>query len=199
MQSAFAMHNPSQFRVFIYALSVSDDSIYRNRIQGQSRAFRDVSSWSTHQIAQQIVADGIHICEYAPRFPLNVLSIRLNTPKQLLSVVNLNGYTKGSRNDIFAARPAPIQVSMMGFAGMTINILTIRCLTLSLQTGTLAAGWCDYIVTDAISSPPQTSASERWLKKWQDATAGQNPEQIAAVKEDYLTDIDPENAGEDWM
>ena len=29
----------------------------------------------------------------------------------------MNGFTKGARNDIFAARPCPIQVSFLGFAG----------------------------------------------------------------------------------
>lgn len=32
-------------------------------------------------------------------------------------VVNLGGYTKGARNDIFAARPSPVQLQLMGFAG----------------------------------------------------------------------------------
>ena len=30
-------------------------------------------------------------------------------------LVNLNGYTKGARNDIFAMRPAPVQLLYMGF------------------------------------------------------------------------------------
>lgn len=32
-------------------------------------------------------------------------------------LVNLNGYTKGACNEIFALRPAPVQVSMLGFSG----------------------------------------------------------------------------------
>lgn len=32
-------------------------------------------------------------------------------------VINLGGYTKGAKNEIFAARPCPIQISLMGFAG----------------------------------------------------------------------------------
>jgi predicted O-linked N-acetylglucosamine transferase (SPINDLY family) len=32
-------------------------------------------------------------------------------------VINLGGYTKGSRNEIFAVRPSPVQISLMGFAG----------------------------------------------------------------------------------
>ncbi len=33
--------------------------------------------------------------------------------------VNLNGYTKGARNEIFALRPAPVQTSYMGFPATT--------------------------------------------------------------------------------
>jgi hypothetical protein len=29
--------------------------------------------------------------------------------------VNLNGYTKGARNEIFALQPAPVQTSFLGF------------------------------------------------------------------------------------
>ncbi len=76
--------------------------------------FRDVSAWAPEKLIEQIVRDGIHI------------------------LVNLNGYTRGARNDIFAARPAPIQMSFMGFAG------------------SLGAEWCDYILADTTAIPPST-------------------------------------------
>jgi protein O-GlcNAc transferase len=41
----------------------------------------------SQQIAKRISSDGIHIA------------------------INLNGYTKGGRNEIFAMRPAPVQVT----------------------------------------------------------------------------------------
>lgn len=31
-------------------------------------------------------------------------------------LVNMNGYTKGARNEIFALRPAPIQVNILSIA-----------------------------------------------------------------------------------
>ncbi|KAI3971963.1 hypothetical protein MKX01_030164 [Papaver californicum] len=49
--------------------------------------------------------------------------------------MNLNGYTKGARNEIFAMQPAPIQVSYMGFPGTT------------------GANYIDYLVTDEFVSP----------------------------------------------
>ena len=35
----------------------------------------------------------------------------------IVAVINLGGYTKGARNDIFAARPCPVQMQCMGYAG----------------------------------------------------------------------------------
>ncbi len=75
-----------QVEVFCYALSVSDNSEWRQRIEAEAEHFLDVSSWSTPAIASKISSDGIHIA------------------------INLNGYTKGARNEIFALLPAPVQV-----------------------------------------------------------------------------------------
>lgn len=52
-------------------------------------------------------------------------------------LVNLNGYTKGSRNEVFALRPAPIQIMYMGFPGSS------------------GASYMHYLVTDAVVSPPR--------------------------------------------
>lgn len=47
----------------------------------------------------------------------------------------MNGYTKGARNEIFALRPAPIQVMWLGYPG------------------TSGASYMDYIITDEQTSP----------------------------------------------
>ena len=47
----------------------------------------------------------------------------------------MNGYTKGARNEIFALKPAPIQVMWLGYPG------------------TSGAEYMDYIITDKITSP----------------------------------------------
>lgn len=114
MQSVFGLHNPSKTKAFCYATTASDRSVHRQQIEREAPVFRDVSNWSPDKLVEQIVQDGIHI------------------------LVNLNGYTRGARNEIFAARPAPIQMSFMGFAG------------------TLGAEWCDYILADTTAIPPQT-------------------------------------------
>lgn len=54
------------------------------------------------QAADRINQDGIHI------------------------LVNMNGYTKGARNEIFALKPAPIQVNM------TETVLILPCLAPAL-------------------------------------------------------------------
>ncbi|KAJ7978209.1 Tetratricopeptide repeat (TPR)-like superfamily protein [Quillaja saponaria] len=111
MGSVFGMHNTKTVEVFCYALSPNDGTEWRQRIQSEVEHFVDVSSMSSDMIAKMINKDKIHI------------------------LVNLNGYTKGARNEIFAMQPAPIQVSYMGFPGTT------------------GAAYIDYLVTDEFVSP----------------------------------------------
>lgn len=119
MQSVFGLHNPSRVKAFCYATTASDNSIHRQQIEREAPVFHDASSWSLDRLVEQIVNDGIHI------------------------LINLNGYTRGARNEVFAARPAPIHMSFMGFAG------------------TLGAEWCDYILADQIAIPPETRSLGR--------------------------------------
>lgn len=119
MQSVFGFHDQSRAKAFCYATTASDKSVHRRQIEREAPVFRDVSNWSSDKLVEQIVTDGIHI------------------------LVNLNGYTRGARNDIFAARPAPIQMSFMGFAG------------------TLGAEWCDYLLADTTAIPPETLRPHR--------------------------------------
>ncbi|KAJ2064668.1 hypothetical protein GGI17_000810 [Coemansia sp. S146] len=118
MQSVFGMHDRRRFQATCYATTAADGSAHRLKIEAEADVFVDCAAWSTARIVERIVADGIHV------------------------LVNLNGYTKGARNEIFAARPAPVLVAFMGFAG------------------TLGAGWCDYVVTDPIVCPPWTVRCE---------------------------------------
>ncbi|KAF9972380.1 hypothetical protein BGZ73_004529, partial [Actinomortierella ambigua] len=123
MQSVFGMHDKKLFEVFCYATTPADQTPYRAKIQSEVEHFIEVSTWSTQAIVERIVADGIHV------------------------LVNLNGYTKGARNEVFAARPCPVQVSFMGFAG------------------TLGAGWCDWIIADPIVCPPEMVSAVAWRRK----------------------------------
>lgn len=114
MQSVFGMHDASRAKAFCYATTASDKSAHRKQIEEEAPVFRDTSSWSADRLIQQIVEDEIHI------------------------LINLNGYTRGAKNEVFAARPVPIQMSFMGFAG------------------TLGAEWCDYLYADETAIPQAT-------------------------------------------
>lgn len=114
MQSVFGLHNPNRVKAFCYATTASDRSIHRQQIEHEAAVFRDASSWPVERLVHQILQDGIHI------------------------LINLNGYTRGARNEVFAARPAPIQMSFMGYAGTT------------------GAEWCDYLLADELTIPQET-------------------------------------------
>ncbi|XP_022929788.1 probable UDP-N-acetylglucosamine--peptide N-acetylglucosaminyltransferase SEC [Cucurbita moschata] len=111
MGSVFGMHNREHVEVFCYALSPNDNTEWRQRIQFEAEHFVDVSAMTSDVIAKMINEDKIQI------------------------LINLNGYTKGARNEIFAMQPAPIQVSYMGFPGTT------------------GATYIDYLVSDEFVSP----------------------------------------------
>lgn len=137
MQSVFGFHDRKRFKVFCYSLSPSDNSPYRKTIENGSDVFVDVSFWKVSDIVGQIVSDGIHV------------------------LVNLNGYTKGGKTEIFAARPAPIQVSVMGYAS-TMGAGNINDNPLNLPSARRASSgyfdsldsrFIDYAIVDEIVCP----------------------------------------------
>jgi protein O-GlcNAc transferase len=92
MLSTFSLHDRQKFNIFVYATTSSDNSYYRQRIEQDAQIFRDVSASPAQEVVEQITEDKIHV------------------------LVNLGGYTKAARNDIFAARPCPVQMSFLGYA-----------------------------------------------------------------------------------
>ncbi|CEP11953.1 hypothetical protein [Parasitella parasitica] len=146
MQSVFGFHDSTNYEVFCYATTPSDSSPYRLKIEQECERFLDVSSWTNQQVVERVLADGIHI------------------------LINLNGYTKGARNEIFAARPCPVQCSFMGFAG------------------TLGGGWCDWIIADPIVCPPEMVSGEVWR---------QRGSVMDTANGDFHGDIDPEEEAQD--
>lgn len=155
MQSVFGFHDLSRFNVFLYATTSSDGSPYRQKIERETQHLIDVSAWSNQQVVERIVMDNVHV------------------------LMNLNGYTKGARNEIFAARPCPVQMEFMGFAG------------------SMASRWTDWVVADPIVCPPEMTCVDRWRQqKYQAATAGSLVQQRAT---DMLADLDPEEASDEWV
>src|SRR6185437_11418841 len=63
-------------------------------------------------------------------------------------LIDLNGHTEGARTDILAGRPAPIQLSYMGYPG------------------SMGADFFDGIIADAIVVPPEHEShySEKVLR-----------------------------------
>jgi len=112
MQSVPGLHDRSKVEIFCYALSPDDGTTFRYKISRESENFVDLSQIPCNgKAADKIFNDGINI------------------------LVNMNGYTKGARNEIFALRPAPIQVMWLGYPG------------------TSGASFMDYIITDSVTSP----------------------------------------------
>ena len=69
------------------SLAPDDNTTFRQKISREGEHFIDLSAVACNgKAADRIYQDGIHI------------------------LLNMNGYTKGARNEIFALRPAPIQV-----------------------------------------------------------------------------------------
>ncbi|KAK4732929.1 hypothetical protein R3W88_025917 [Solanum pinnatisectum] len=89
-----------------YMMSPNDGTEWGIHIQYEAEHFIDVSSLTFDLTARMINEDQIQI------------------------LIDLNGYTKGGRSEIFAMQPAPIQVSYMGFPGTT------------------GATYIDYMITD---------------------------------------------------
>ena len=101
MQSVFHLHNTIKYEVYCYSLTPDDQSHWRRAIQTSAEHFIDIGHMHAVEAAQLIHKDGIHI------------------------LINLNGYTKGSRNEIFALRPAPIQVTYSMIVMMSIVLYCI--------------------------------------------------------------------------
>lgn len=150
MQSCFGFHDLDRFEVFLYGTTASDNSPYRNKIEKEAEHFVDVSTWTNQAIISRILADGIHI------------------------LMNLNGYTKGARNEIFAARPCPVQMEFMGFAGG------------------MSSGWTDWVVVDPIVCPPEVTSTDLWrAARTKGAMIDQRPT-------NFDGDLDPESLSDDW-
>uniref|UniRef100_V9IAZ6 protein O-GlcNAc transferase n=1 Tax=Apis cerana TaxID=7461 RepID=V9IAZ6_APICE len=112
MQSIPGLHERQNVEIFCYALSADDGTTFRAKIARETEHFVDLSQIPCNgKAADRINADGIHI------------------------LVNMNGYTKGARNEIFALRPAPVQVMWLGYPG------------------TSGASFMDYLITDEVTSP----------------------------------------------
>jgi len=107
----FELHDRDRFRVVAYSLGPDDGSEMRRRLEAGFDVFHHLAGRPTEDIAARIAADGVDI------------------------LVDLKGYTRDARPEILALRPAPIQVSYLGYPG------------------TMGVGFIDYIVADPVVLP----------------------------------------------
>jgi predicted O-linked N-acetylglucosamine transferase (SPINDLY family) len=107
----FEKHDRRRFAIFGYSYGPDDGSPTRRRLASAFDRFVDVKDASFLEAAERIAADDVDI------------------------LVDLKGYTKDSRTQILALRPAPIQVNYLGYPG------------------TMGAPFMDYILVDEFVVP----------------------------------------------
>ena len=116
-------HDRTRIATTAYSIGPAESSALRIRIETAFDRFVECGSESAEEIARRIVEDGIEV------------------------LIDLNGYTTHSKSEIFALRPAPVQVSWLGYLG------------------TMGAPWYDYVLTDRFAAPPELQRffTERFL------------------------------------
>ena len=116
IEPILALHDRSCVEVFCYANQKKDDAV-TERLKSLSDHWRPVLALDDDQLSQQIMDDGIDI------------------------LVDLSGHTSHNRLLAFARKPAPLQITYVGY----------------LSTSGLSA--MDYRLTDRLAEPP---GSERY-------------------------------------
>lgn len=116
-------HDPERIELFAYAYGTRSRDAISDRLRRAVPGWRDMHDCNDRTFAQRIADDGIDV------------------------LIDLNGHTMGARPRVFAARPAPVQISYLGFLG------------------TCGAPYHDYLLTDTIATPTsmQSAFSERFL------------------------------------
>jgi protein O-GlcNAc transferase len=104
-------HDKFRFDVTAISCGPDDNSQIRRRVKASFEHFIDAQTYSDDQIAKLVRSSEVDI------------------------LVDLMGFTKGSRTNVFARRPTPIQVNYLGYPG------------------TMGAEYIDYIIADQIVIP----------------------------------------------
>jgi len=124
MVELFEAHDADRFEVFAYSYGPDDGSAMRRRLMAAFEHFVDLGPLDHAAAAARIRADRIDI------------------------LIDLKGHTTDSRLGILAYRPAPLQLTWLGYPG------------------TSGAGFIDGVIADAFVLPPAHEAdfSERVLR-----------------------------------
>ncbi|MBL8386231.1 MAG: tetratricopeptide repeat protein [Burkholderiales bacterium] len=111
LRGVLACHDRTRFELHAYSYGPDDGSAMRREAVAAFEHFVDVTAEAPARTAARIAADAIDI------------------------LVDLKGYTGAARPEIAALRPAPVQVSYLGYPGTT------------------GAGFIDYLVADPVLVP----------------------------------------------
>lgn len=112
----FEAHNRERYELHAFSFGVDDGGNMRRRLEQAFDVFHDVTALDDIETARAMHAAEIDI------------------------LVDLKGYTLGARTGVLMLRPAPVQVSFLGYPG------------------TLGAEICDYIITDSFTTPAGVSS-----------------------------------------
>jgi predicted O-linked N-acetylglucosamine transferase (SPINDLY family) len=116
MAGTFESHDKAKFDVTAISIGPDDNSDMRQRLRKSFDRFIDCRNVPDAEIANEIKKAEIDI------------------------LIDLNGLTEGARTDIFACRPAPIQVDYLGYPGTT------------------GSKYIDYVIGDQTVLPPSIDA-----------------------------------------
>jgi len=109
----FEGHDRSAFETYAFSYGPDTQDAMRRRLENSFDRFIDVRAMTDDATAALARTLGIDIA------------------------IDLAGYTTGARAGIFALRPAPLQVSYLGYAGTT------------------GAGYMDYLIADEVAVPAE--------------------------------------------
>lgn len=114
LESLLEHHDPAQVEVYCYSHVLHPDAV-THRLQNLATHWRRIIGRSDSEVADLIRADGIDI------------------------LVDLAGHTANNRLPVFARKPAPVQVTWLGYPNTT-----------GLDT-------IDFRISDAFADPPSTT------------------------------------------
>ena len=113
LTGVFENHDRSKFKIYAYSFGARDKSKYFKRVWASFDKISDITNISIDKTASLIKRDEIDI------------------------LVDLKGFTRGARPEIFTLAPSPIIVNYLGFIG------------------TMASKNYDYFIADKTVAPPK--------------------------------------------
>ena len=95
MANMFELHDKSKFEIYAFSFGPDDNSKIRKRVIKSFDKFIDVKEKTTQEI------------------------VKISREANIDIAIDLKGFTKDNRFELFIERCAPIQISYLGFPGTT--------------------------------------------------------------------------------